>query len=265
MLVSNTLFGELDKVQIAIARIKEFEPPEGYYVAFSGGKDSVVILDLVKRSGVKFDAHYHFTGVDPPELYSFIHNEHSEISIDKPRITMWKLIEHKLMPPTRIIRYCCKELKEHGGKDRVVITGVRAAESVLRSKRGVVSHCYKQSNKFTVNPIVDWTDKDVWQYIKENNVKYCHLYDEGFKRLGCIGCPMGNKKQRVQQFLRWPKFEKMYRKAFENAVIARVAKGEIWNAAHPLKEDWSSGDKMFDWWMQDKHLKGNPDQSTMFE
>ena len=67
MLIEQTLWGTIDKVQVAIDRIKTFEPPEGYYVAFSGGKDSVVILDLVKRSGVKFDAHYNITGIDAPE------------------------------------------------------------------------------------------------------------------------------------------------------------------------------------------------------
>ncbi len=66
MLKEQTLLDEIDKVNLAIRRIKLHEPIEGYYVAFSGGKDSCVILDLVKRAGVKFDAHLNITTVDPP-------------------------------------------------------------------------------------------------------------------------------------------------------------------------------------------------------
>ena len=164
MLISNTLFGEVDKVQIAIARIKEFEPPEGYYVAFSGGKDSVVILDLVKRSGVKFDAHYNITGIDPPELFYFIRDEHPEVQRHRPKVTLWKLIVQESMPPTRLARYCCEHLKEGGGIGRVVMTGVRWAESSKRKQRKVVESCFRKQVKYYVNPIIDWTDKDVWQY-----------------------------------------------------------------------------------------------------
>jgi len=109
------LFTQKDKTEIAIDRLKAFCPPEGYYVAFSGGKDSVVIFDLVKRSGCKFDAHYNLTTVDPPELVKFIRQQHPEVTIRRPEKTMWKLIVENGMPPTRLIRYCCRILKEGGG------------------------------------------------------------------------------------------------------------------------------------------------------
>ena len=76
---SETLFGP-DRVQLAIDRLREFEPEDGYYVAFSGGKDSQVVLDLVRRSDVKYDAHYNWTTVDPPELARFIKREYPAIS-----------------------------------------------------------------------------------------------------------------------------------------------------------------------------------------
>jgi phosphoadenosine phosphosulfate reductase len=82
------LFTGKSKEEIAIERIKTFCPPEGYYVAFSGGKDSVIILDLVKRSGVKFDAHYNITGIDPPELFRFIRDNFPEVQRHKPEITI---------------------------------------------------------------------------------------------------------------------------------------------------------------------------------
>ena len=77
-----TLEGERDKVAIAIERFRTFEPADGYFLAFSGGKDSVVILDLAKRAGVKFDAHYHMTTVDPPELVHFI-RKHPEVQVER--------------------------------------------------------------------------------------------------------------------------------------------------------------------------------------
>ena len=92
MLKEQTLFREIDKVDLAIRRIKLHEPPEGYYVAFSGGKDSCVILDLVKRAGVKFDAHINLTTVDPPEVIRFVRQQYPEVTMEKPEISMKKLI-----------------------------------------------------------------------------------------------------------------------------------------------------------------------------
>lgn len=85
------------KVETAIERIKTFEPPEGYFLAFSGGKDSVVIKALADMAGVKYDAHYHITSVDPPELVRFV-KTFDDVSMDRTHykdgtpITMWNLI-----------------------------------------------------------------------------------------------------------------------------------------------------------------------------
>ena len=121
-----------DKIEVAIERIKMFEPKEGYYLAFSGGKDSIVVKELMNMAGVKYDAHYNNTTVDPPELIYYIRKYHKDVKIEHPEITMWKLIPKKLMPPTRIVRYCCAVLKEGGGIGRFVVTGVRWAESSRR-------------------------------------------------------------------------------------------------------------------------------------
>ena len=133
------IYGQ-DKVQKAIEIIRFFEPSDGsgYWLAFSGGKDSVVVKSLMDMAGVKYETHYHVTSVDPPELVRFIKEVHPDIIFDYPRyengerITMWNLIPKKKMPPTRLMRYCCQSLKESGGQGRICVTGVRWAESTNR-------------------------------------------------------------------------------------------------------------------------------------
>ena len=137
------MLGQLDifgktKLEKTIERIKAFEPEEGYYVAFSGGKDSQCIYHLCEMAGVKFDAHYRITSVDPPELVRFIKEQYPDVSREVPRdqdgkpITMWNLIPQKKMPPTRVVRYCCRSLKESSGQGRITMTGVRWSESKNR-------------------------------------------------------------------------------------------------------------------------------------
>lgn len=77
--------------------------------------------------------------------------------------------------------------------------------------------CYKDHTTM-INPIIDWTTEEVWEFIREYNVPYCCLYDEGFTRLGCIGCPMGRRKVREKEFERWPKYKALYLKAFDKMI-----------------------------------------------
>lgn len=151
----------MDMVEVAIERLKAFEPKEGYYLAFSGGKDSCTVKALADMAGVKYDAHYNVTSVDPPELVRFVKtfpDVHFDFPTDKDGrvITMWNLIPRMSMPPTRMVRYCCAELKESRGENRFVVTGVRKDESVRRAKtRGGWNLVkIKQQSEIFLTPII---------------------------------------------------------------------------------------------------------------
>mgnify|MGYP002659647034 CR=1 FL=1 len=283
------------KVENAIKRLQSFEPPDGYYVAFSGGKDSQCIYHLCQMAGVKFDAHYSVTGVDPPELVQFIKRQYPDVIFDLPRytdgsrITMWNLIQKHSMPPTMTVRYCCEALKESHGEGRVIVTGVRWAESSRRKAshdvasingkpkttekmaqelgadyrfnksgslvlnddndpaRRMVEHCYR-TQKVMVNPIVDWETEDVWTFIDEiAKVLHCCLYDQGFKRLGCIGCPMNVNTS--ADFAKWPKYKELYLRAFARMIKAREEAGK--GNLHP-NDCWSTPEEVMEWWLQGK-------------
>jgi len=234
---------EENLVDYALWLIRNHEPDDGYYVAFSGGKDSIVIRDLVKRAGVKHDIHYNLTTVDPPELVQFI-KTFDDVQIDKPEKTMWQLIVENGMPPLRQMRYCCRILKERGGEDRFKMTGVRWAESPKRKEqRDEIEGCFRES-KGTLNPIVSWSDSQVWQYIKDRNLRYCKLYDEGWKRLGCVLCPNADQQAQAK---RWTKLADAYKRACVRAYDKAIEEGK--------KRSWDSGEEMYYWW-----ISGQPSQ-----
>ena len=230
-----------EKEEQAIYFIKHFQPKDGYYLAFSGGKDSIVLYHLTQRAGVKFDAHYNVTNADPPEVINFIRVYYPMVSFDKPKRTLWELIQTKNLP-SRKMRWCCALLKERGGIGRTVLTGVRWSESPRRKNHDVYEHCY-QKNRFSVNPILDWTDKDVWNYIFKSKIPYCSLYNEGFTRIGCVGCPLAGRKKRLLEAERFPKIIDAWRRAAVRLYNKRIAQGKT----KFLR--WKSGEEMFDWWL----------------
>lgn len=191
---------------------------------------------------------------------------------------MWNLIPKKLMPPTRLVRYCCKELKETACMGRYVATGVRWDESTKRkhtrsefekigasvktkelfddsvmlnndnnSKRRITELCM-QKHKMVVNPIVDWKEEDIWNYIDQENICVNKLYQCGYKRVGCIGCPMAGRKGKLKEFYDFPTFKLNYIKAFDRMLEVRKAKN--------LPTQWESGEEVFLWWIEDKNVAG---------
>lgn len=273
---------DIAKEKRAIEYLKAFEPKdEPYYLCYSGGKDSDAIRILASLAGVKHDIENNHTTVDAPETVRYIRSIPG-IHINYPEKSMWQLIVEKGMPPTRIMRYCCAELKERGGKGRVKITGVRKDESAARAansgvvkvigktktmekaaiemgaeyeispKGGIVlnhdnaptrqfvEHCYRTTSTM-INPIIDWTNRDVWEFLHHYGCKSNPLYENGFCRVGCIGCPLGGFKSMKREFALYPKYQENYIRAFDKMIARRRERG--------LEIPWNTGEECFTWWI----------------
>ena len=157
----------MDLAKKAIDILQTFASDEPYQLAYSGGKDSDVILHLAKKSGVKFTAVHNHTTVDAPETVYYIRKkvERGEVIVSYPRMSMWNMIVKHKTPPTRLFRYCCEELKEYSGKGKKVVTGVRKYESRNRKlNHGIVT--FTKPNKEVKSNVDDinfhLTDKGGW-------------------------------------------------------------------------------------------------------
>ena len=270
--------------QKAIDWIKMYEPEDGYYLAYSGGKDSDTIKILATVAGVKFEAVHNLTTVDAPETVQYVKSQ-PDVRIDYPHTSMWQLIVDKGIPPIRRKRYCCDYLKERTGEGRLVMTGVRRAESARRenisgavniigkpkttqkladqlgadyrvnSQGGIVLNNDNDATrrliercytktKTMVNPIVHWADKDVWDYLHYYGCRSNPLYQCGHSRIGCIGCPLLSGDKMQAEFARYPIYRDNYIRAFDRMVQAH---GDKW-ANRP--DRWHSGQEVYDWWVR---------------
>jgi len=243
-----TLETGLNKVEVAISLLQAYEPPEGYYLAFSGGKDSVAIYDLAVKAGVKFDAHYCVSPIDPPQIHKFIKENYPDVSWDFHARGFWKLVDKKGLPMMNR-RWCCEVIKEAGGEGRIVVLGNRRAESIKRSKQ-----CYvevgrnKKANKTFIRPIINFDNFDIWQYIRENNLPYCSLYDEGFERLGCVFCPFSRNIEREETY--FPKVAKLWKLACDRLVARYKSQNYLTLKGKPMKHHFETGQELFDWWVR---------------
>lgn len=298
----------IEKERRAIEYLKAFQPEsESYYLCYSGGKDSDVILTLAKLAGVNFEAVHNLTTVDAPETVKYVRSN-PDVRINPPEKTMWQLIVEKRMPPTRRVRYCCEHLKEHGGKGRVKITGVRRDESRSRKENGgivkvlgkektmrrlaeeagldydatpkgglvmnddnadtrrFVEMCYRTTSTM-INPIVDWTTDDVWEYLhhygNRSNPLYqvisngCTFCPRGNRRIGCLVCPMQRAAGMKADLINYPIYRDNYLRSFKRMQEKRVADGLL-----PFGSDQYGGmtpEEIMMWWVED-----DPRQLSLF-
>lgn len=151
----------------------------------SGGKDSVVLDELAKESGIEYRKIYHVTTIDPPELVRFVRT--CGVWMKHPGTSFIKLVSQNGLP-TRWRRWCCKKLKHGKSEPGVSVVGVRASESA--SRKANWKHVQTNDRGWVICPILDWSTSDIWNFIRQKSLPYCCLYDRGFKRIGCIGCPL---------------------------------------------------------------------------
>lgn len=207
-----------DYVKESIAFLQKYEPSEGFFVGFSGGKDSITSLELCRMAGVKHEAFYNCTRLDPPEVTQFIKKEYPEVVWLYPVRTIWSAIQEKA-PPLIMHRWCCDVLKKEPSKNYPLkhrIMGIRAEESTKRAKKPRVDTYYGQ---IAYKPIFKWPEWAVWEFIEQRGLPYPALYDEGFGRIGCVVCPYllgadaGKVLRRAKSVARWPGLWKAYEHA----------------------------------------------------
>jgi len=265
MLARVDLFGTTDMEEMAIQRLRAYEPPEGYILCDSYGKDSSVIRHIARKAKVKHQCHHSRTGLDAPELMRFGRTRHPETIEHAPLQTIEQLILRKGVPPTRRAAYCCQFLKENlpCSSGRRIILGVRWDESVKRSNRRTVERCFNDPTKTYVNPILEWSDDELWEYIRAEGIPYCEGYDRGKKRYGCIGCPKAGPEQMKREFEEYPKYYDRFMRIFAKAwpVTHRPSQ----RTGKPKKLIFSSAQEIMDWWLKEDTHAGDPDQTILFE
>lgn len=234
-------------------------PADGYYLAFSGGKDSQVLMSLCRVAGVRFRAYYSVTSIDPPDNVYFIRRYYPDVEFVHPKENFFRLIEKKGLP-TMQRRFCCERLKEGLGAGNVVLTGVRAEESHKRSAYGAIEiysrrkehqlgsrertidqimenehQCIKGKDRVMLRPILHWTEEEVWEYIKEMKLPVNPCY-KAVGRVGCMFCPFATKGQIAMYESRYP--------GFKMAVLRALAKFWLRGDEHIFQNPF----QYYEWW-----------------
>lgn len=255
MLHSVELLQKAEKIAL------NYDAENGYYLAFSGGKDSQAFFHMTQLAGVKFRGHMNLTSVDPPEVIRFVKKNYPEVELLKPGKSIFQIAVEKQILPTMRVRWCCAEYKETAGAGKVTLIGIRKAESARRAKRNEVEinnrkfsgnldgldeyrqelkakrarrkskeqgvnitnadeeqtlSCIHGKESLLISPIIYWTEKDVWEFLNDVvKVPHCSLYDEGWHRIGCIGCPMSSAKQKRIENERYPHIKRNWIRAIK--------------------------------------------------
>jgi len=237
------------KVDRAIKLLRSVAPADGspVEVAYSGGKDSDVILELTRMSGINYRAIYKNTTIDPPGTLKHVREQGAEIL--QPKKNFFQLVADNAFP-NRFARFCCRYLKEYKVLDKAVM-GVRRAESTKRAERyKEPTECRfygsKKDHVEAIYPILDWTNQDVLEFIKERNLKIHPVYyrEDGSidveRRVGCMCCPLASTRKRIEQFEKWP-----------NMVKAYIRAGQKFRDSHPDAKTTKMYNDVYEWFCRD--------------
>lgn len=231
------------RIDDAIRILRIMEPKNGYYLAFSGGKDSTVVYDLMKHAGVQFHAEFTPTGLEPIDLVNHVRDTYPDVTIVPPRRDFYEELERGGFLPSRQHPWCCSRLKSCRGIGHLVVTGIRNEESHKRSKRSQIERDSNIKSKVYLHPIIEWSHEDVWKYIRRENLPYCRLYDLLWDRVGCVACPKTSEKIRKYQLSFYPDV-----KARIIASLDKVLK-------ESPRPNFSTGEEYFSWWMSGKSVE----------
>lgn len=219
----------IKKVDRAIRLLQSLPTDKPIELAYSGGKDSDVILELARMAGIPFRPMYRSTTIDPPGTLSHVRD--MGVEIVRPRMTFRQILEKK-GPPSRYRRFCCSVLKEYAILDRCIM-GIRAEESTKRRTlyhEPIACRVYERPHRVidAVYPILDWSVEDVAWFIRDRSIQLAPVYYDasGYidfsRRLGCLCCPLKSRAKRIAEFLRWPGMVRMY-----------VRGSQVWLDSHP--------------------------------
>ena len=195
-----------------------------FYVAFSGGKDSVVALDLVQRALPHncFKVLFGDTGMEFPDTYETVEKikqicaeEKIEFLQAKSKLkpeNTWQIFG----PPAVTIRWCCsvhkttpqimqlREVLQKPDFTGMAFTGVRGDESLSRSEYDTISYGGKHSGQYSCHPILEWNTAELFLYIYENGLTFNNAYKKGNTRAGCLVCPMSQGKHDYMKYKNYP-------------------------------------------------------------
>ena len=256
-----------EKINYAVKLLQHYERvalqlnPDGYFLCFSGGKDSQLLYLLAKLSNVQFRAYFSNTTNENPKNIKFIREKYSDVRFLNPKKNFYQLVSEKGLP-TITRRYCCSVLKENAGAGYVVLTGERREESKKREKYATISHqsrnenrnrdiadfeeikheCVKGKDKIRVRPLLEFTEKEVFDILKKFAVPINPCY-KNHNRIGCIFCPFAKKQEIEEYCLQFPRAKKTLLKSLEQ-YLAKSDNNLLDNA-----------EEYFEWWLTKKSIK----------